>query len=804
MPGGDRERILKHRLNVMAVERMKYIYSHVNFREIAKRGYNIEFEKVIFTQTKESEFGLIWFKYFDGRVGKVVSRSAPAELYFESCLAVEMDPRMRLGLYETEDDIDEAWMDGKLRRGRLEEEPYRYDPKKYCGTRGSMNGYAVAENGAYRNLKRWDGSYVLADWYHNIHLEEDGFIIVGMTKRRTRTTPTQYLEGIAHTSGIVLFPVIFNSVRRLENGGPGFYAEYEGSPYILKLDGGIYDCKRRHLPQKVRSDRNDFLEKILNWTLSGLQFYFRDTDAPVVVGATYHPGDIIRAGFFIDVTTKLLRPVGRTRFLIASAHAARFFEVEDLVRNNPKVGQWNLCVLDFNSYFKVMDVYERDGFTQVFLLHIPSAAVCFLGGNVTVNFKGEGSLVDTARHNFDEKLTMDVHPRSRDSELVDRMHHPVGLDKDYRPMELEPVILPADSDAAGLSAGVRRLAREAEAGELLGIDDNFIFRGVARSVCEGCMYAGGIVGNGRGCGRLLTDYFRDRYIKGRCEFHKTRLGEPSEFERRKKEEALKAKEVEEKTTDAFALRTLRAFIRKHLGGNVYRLRDFDFSIISEDEEFGSHDISRSAAVRSIMALAFGQSWPDLNLYNIENYTFLCGKINDPQRLIGHLTHEGQFFELSKFNPPELLHRRCLNACRLTGTIGNIMVLPDKGSFFSHLNSYRLRGMIDRFLMSLYGTMTWTGKPDLDMKAILYNNRRLMPGFEGEAGFRKFIDSTLLGDYVGYDFRPRELFANVWPSKKGLESAEYFEAVTRFCRVCEQFIPKRSDMIIDRLVRKLEL
>lgn len=46
----------------------------------------------------------------------------------------------------------------------------------------------------------------------------------------------------------------------------------------------------------------------------------------------YKVGETIRAGFFIDVTTKLLKPVHKTRFLIASAHVAPLYVIRDLVR----------------------------------------------------------------------------------------------------------------------------------------------------------------------------------------------------------------------------------------------------------------------------------------------------------------------------------------------------------------------------------------------------------------------------------------------------------------------------------------
>lgn len=157
----------------------------------------------------------------------------------------------------------------------------------------------------------------------------------------------------------------------------------------------------------------------------------------MIVDTTYHVGDVLRAGFFVDVTTKLQKPVHKTRFLIASAHAAMMCEIPELYQENPNVKNWNLCTLHFNSYFKVMDVYEKKGVTQVFLLHIPRAAAFFLGHDETaMNFVNEATgqettLIDMARKSLDEKMNMEVHPRSFDKEFVERMHHPIGLDEEY-------------------------------------------------------------------------------------------------------------------------------------------------------------------------------------------------------------------------------------------------------------------------------------------------------------------------------------------------------------------------------------
>lgn len=166
-------------------------------------------------------------------------------------------------------------------------------------------GFYKAEQGTKKNILRPDGSLVLKNWHNDVFKVQHGFFLFSNTIRKSKTNPkTRYTYGVAHVNGDVIFPMIFDRAHWLEDGN-GIYAEIGTKPYIITLDGSIYDPARAHLPRKVNIDYKDFFEKFANWTLPGLQFFYRDTDAPVIVNTTYHVGNVLRAGFFIDVTTKL-------------------------------------------------------------------------------------------------------------------------------------------------------------------------------------------------------------------------------------------------------------------------------------------------------------------------------------------------------------------------------------------------------------------------------------------------------------------------------------------------------------------
>lgn len=200
-----------------------------------------------------------------------------------------------------------------------------------------------------------------------------------------------------------------------------------------------------------------FLEKSMNWILPGYQLFYRDTDAEIDVQKSYQVGSVIRAGFFIDVTVKAQRPITKFRFIIGPAHCAKLYEAvpdTDMVR-------WRLCTLHFNSYFKVMDVYEKDGVMQIFLLHIPYQAVPFFMSEHSFNFI-QGTfhinLVEIVRRCLDEKLQMDVFADTTEAELLKRMEQPVGLDSKGNPISMG--YMPILEEYTDISDAVRSLAND--------------------------------------------------------------------------------------------------------------------------------------------------------------------------------------------------------------------------------------------------------------------------------------------------------------------------------------------------------
>ncbi len=679
---------------------------------------------------------------------------------------------------------------------------FKYNFVKACG-----EGYFMVVMGSKKNVMRPDGSLVLSEWHNDVFEVNQGFFIFGNTIRRSKDNPrTRYVQGVACVNGDVVFPMIFERVRWFDDKY-AIYAQIGTKPYILTLHGGIFDPEGTHLPKKVEVNEVSFFENLANWVLPGLQFFYRDTNAPIDAAQYYHIGDTIRAGFYVDVTTKLLKPAHRTRFLIASAHAACFFEDKELVAQNPNLTKWNLATFHFNSMFKVMDVYETPLCTQVFLLHLPISAALLLDGETQFQFLDEAlgkktSLVEMARKSLDEKLTMEIHERSLDEELCQRMEHPVGLDNELVPVPIMPIPEPTDKELASLSNVVHKLAQDADIKFKVEEKDNFKWEGPLGTICDGCIYAKSINDKGEGCGRLFQKTFRENVIKGHCDYYKTSLESPSFFEEMAVYNQKKKIDTEEKQSDVYAVRLLKEFIAEKLDGDINKLKDFDLSTLNQDEKYGDYDISRANIAKAIMSLAFGGEWPELNVNAINHYDYRLEPICHYVKLFGSNILDQYFKGLQRINPSPELHQRAVKCAHLTYNIGNLIILPNKFNDKESLSNYRennkFKGYMDSYLQVLYNVMTEQKKQDLHMKGILYKNRKMMVNYQGEEGFEKFIHAMMLEAFVDEQCKPKKVFMGIWSSMKDLDDKTYLDAVEEYIAFCDEFIAKRSERIINRL------
>ncbi len=177
----------------------------------------------------------------------------------------------------------------------------------------------------------------------------------------------------------------------------------------------------------------NIIEEIFNWTYPGATLYYKDCELNVSVIEQFTKARILRNGYFLDVTCKGAGIKFNTRFLIASAKAANLYEI------NPDNEKYGHCCINANSYFKILDVYELKGKTQIFLLHIPAQGISYFR---KANSNMDDFFIQKARLSFDEKCEMEPLPELLETGWVKRTNFPVGMDaqnKFYPLDELTPL-----------------------------------------------------------------------------------------------------------------------------------------------------------------------------------------------------------------------------------------------------------------------------------------------------------------------------------------------------------------------------
>lgn len=336
--------------------------------------------------------------------------------------------------------------------------------------------------------------------------------------------------------------------------------------------------------------------------------------------------------------------------------------------------------------------------------------------------------------------------------------------------------------------------------------DGFPWRGIVGSVCDGWMYAKGTNGRPFGCGRLFQEDFRKSYISGYCDFWKFSLDEESDFERKNRLEREKAAEHQSKTSGSYAYSLMADFIKEHLNDNIDNILHFDFATLKEDNKYGPIKgpsmVTNYAIVKSIVELTFGEYWPDLNVETLDNGQYQIGTIIHYQRIAGCRISNRLFKSLDTHCPsPELidlaeeLHNK-------VNTIGDFIIWPNKAIMANMFDDSKMRGYIDRMFIAMYEVMTDAPKQNMDVKAALYKNRKLMKDNQGKDGFIAFIKNSLLDGFINENGSPKYLFYGLSNASRDFHPELLPDAIRQYHDFMIPMVEWRSRKILERLKRKL--
>jgi hypothetical protein len=199
----------------------------------------------------------------------------------------------------------------------------------------------------------------------------------------------------------------------------------------------------------------DQLEEIINWTLPGLTMYYRDCNLNPEIINKYSVGKIFRSKTFVDVSYFAGKPITNCRFIFASSKAAPLFRV------NPATEKWGLHAINCDSFFKVLDVYQFQEVTQIFVLHIPYKGLDIFSRSV-LNLGGqniEEQIIAKARESLHQKYNSGILAALCEQEWLHRTSFPIGLDNNNNFFSLEPTE-PFYAEARPLHSAIKKMTND--------------------------------------------------------------------------------------------------------------------------------------------------------------------------------------------------------------------------------------------------------------------------------------------------------------------------------------------------------
>lgn len=328
--------------------------------------------------------------------------------------------------------------------------------------------------------------------------------------------------------------------------------------------------------------------------------------------------------------------------------------------------------------------------------------------------------------------------------------------------------------------------------------------GVKGTVCEGCIYTRGIDFEGKGCGRLFTKSFRQRNLKGRCEYRKTRLDEPSLFERQAKERWQTILRLEDPFREPRQL--VKEFIDEHLKGDINGLIDYDLSQLMELKRYGDTQgyacYQNTNLVRAITTIVFDDIAPREVMFDKKRGTLTL----QPSSLILETiwgSQVGDWFHMPAFfhcQDMDALAQRIIPCAKLCKTIGNLYLQP--WSLSEYRNSHVVgRFLIDHLLKDLHDVLV-NSKGSKPMNTAVRNAKTFFEPYRGASGWdiltKRWMIEDVLIDYYGF---PEPITDEITINKYTPQNV-YLRVLEQSLSLCHELIPGRSKRMVERLGEKL--
>lgn len=169
-------------------------------------------------------------------------------------------------------------------------------------------------------------------------------------------------------------------------------------------------------PQRDPNDRQSAEYKVIESTFTGASRYVRDVNLDERFASKYEIGQILLEKAFVDASDRIGGMVTTHRYLILSSYMADLSQFEEGTN-------WGLHTANRDSKFKVVDIFEVDGKTQILLLHLPNAFEGVFENKTDV----EEEFIENERENFKKDLKKDVIKELAAEEWLERCKFPIGM-----------------------------------------------------------------------------------------------------------------------------------------------------------------------------------------------------------------------------------------------------------------------------------------------------------------------------------------------------------------------------------------
>lgn len=197
-------------------------------------------------------------------------------------------------------------------------------------------------------------------------------------------------------------------------------ASPQGQPTFIRTNVRQLNALREHTA----------VAQLWKETFSNVGFFRRDTDLPDGLLRKYRRGAIIQEHAFVDCTYLEGGLAARHRYLIVTGKAR---DLHDLAGLDPRYGA---AIIQRDAFFKMLDVYELQGRSQVTLLHVPAELVDRLRTREPNEIEAE--MVEAARRDFDQSLRAPTVSALTEPEWMGRVAFPIGMNDEGELFYEEP------------------------------------------------------------------------------------------------------------------------------------------------------------------------------------------------------------------------------------------------------------------------------------------------------------------------------------------------------------------------------